>query len=239
MPGTLCDERLWKAQQQALSTQWSCAVADYQLADSISAMATKVLAQNTGLVIPIGLSMGGMVALEIWRQAPDRVAAMALFDTDCGADTSTRRKKRDTQILSAVHGHFQQMVETQLVPAYFSDENTTDKAANQNQLARESSRKTVIAMARDLGVAAFAAQITALATRKDSWPLLDTISVPTLIACGANDRICSPESHRKMVSLIDHATFVEINDAGHMPPLEQADATTLALQKWLDGLKLA
>ncbi len=233
MPGTLCDERLWKAQQQALSTQWSCDVVDYQLADSISAMATKVLAQNTGLVIPIGLSMGGMVSLEIWRQAPERVAAMALFDTDCGADTLDRRKNRDAQILLAVHGEFHQMVKTQLVPAYFSIEDVNGDAAN------KAARKTAIAMALDLGVAAFAAQITALATRKDSWPLLDTISVPTLIACGANDRICSPESHRKMVSLIDHATFIEINDAGHMPPLEQADATTLALQKWLDGLKLA
>lgn len=236
LPGTLCDERLWKAQHQALSAQWSCDVADYQFADSISTMAARVLAQNTGLIIPIGLSMGGMVALEIWRQAPERVAAMALFDTDCGADTIERRNNRDAQILSAVHGQFHHMVETQLVSAYFSTENTTGKTANQS--ARESLRKTAIAMALDLGVAAFAAQITALATRTDSWPLLDAIHVPTLIACGANDSICSPESHRKMASLIDHATFIEIDEAGHMPPLEQAEATTLALQKWLGGLKL-
>ena len=81
-------------------------------------MATNALAQITGLVIPIGLSMGGMVALEIWRQAAERVAAIALFDTDCGADTIARRMNRDTQILSAVHGEFHEMVKTQLVPAY-------------------------------------------------------------------------------------------------------------------------
>jgi pimeloyl-ACP methyl ester carboxylesterase len=232
LPGTLCDERLWKAQQQALSAQWSCDVVDYQFADSISAMATKALAQNTGLVIPIGLSMGGMVALEIWRQAPERVAAMALFDTDCGADTLDRRKNRDAQILLAVHGEFHQMVETQLVPAYFSIEDVNGDAANQ------AARKTAIAMALDMGIATFAAQITALATRTDSWPLLDTIRAPTLIAYGKNDRICSPESHRKVAALIDHAAFIEINDAGHMPPLEQSDATTRVLQKWLGSLAL-
>ena len=236
LPGTLCDERLWKAQQQALSRQWTCDVVDYQFADSISAMATKTLAQNNGLVIPIGLSMGGMVALEIWRQAPERVAAMALFDTDCGADTMARRNNRDAQILLAVHGEFHQMVETQLVPAYFSIEDVGGGGAT--QLAHKAARKTAIAMSLDQGIATFAAQITALATRADSWPLLDTIRVPTLIACGANDRICSPESHRKMAALIDHAAFIEINNAGHMPPLEQADATTAALQKWLDGLTL-
>jgi pimeloyl-ACP methyl ester carboxylesterase len=207
-------------------------VVDYEFADSISAMATNALAQITGLVIPIGLSMGGMVALEIWRQAAERVAAIALFDTDCGADTIARRMNRDTQILSAVHGEFHEMVKTQLVPAYFSIEHATDGAVNQSQ------RKTVVAMALDLGVAAFAAQITALATRADSWPLLDTIRVPTLIACGANDRICPPESHRRMAALISRATFMEISGAGHMPPLEQADTTTLVLQKWLDGLTL-
>jgi len=204
-------------------------------------MATVALAQTTGLVIPIGLSMGGMVALEIWRQAPERVAAMALFDTDCGADTMARRKKRDAQILLAVHGEFRRMVETQLVPAYFSIEDGAGDVAAElvRPPARESACKTVIAMALDLGVAAFAAQITALATRENSWPLLDTIGVPTLIACGADDRICTPESHRKMASLIKNATFVEIVSAGHLPPLEQADATTAALEKWLGGLTFA
>jgi pimeloyl-ACP methyl ester carboxylesterase len=234
LPGTLCDERLWQVQQQALSAGWPHTIVNYRFADSIPAMAAQALHENTGLLIPIGLSMGGMVALEVWHQAPERVAALALFDTDCGADTVERRKKRDAQILAAVHGDFRQMVETQLAPNYFSPTHSADVRAT----TVESLQHTITSMALDLGVAAFAAQITALATRTDYWPLLKTVSVPTLIACGADDQICKPESHRDMASQIKNATFVQIDNAGHLPPLEQPDATTLALRNWLDGLKI-
>ena len=203
---------------------------DYGMADSIVEMAAKALAECTGPLITVGLSMGGMVALEIWRQAPERVTAMALFDTDCGADTNARRQNRDQQILMAVHGDFREMVETQLLPSYFSDDSVNDAKTHQAM------REAVIAMALDLGVAAFAAQITALATRKDSWPLLDTISVPTLIACGAEDRICTPDSHRKMAAVIPLATLEYIDGAGHLPPLEQPVHTTRVLRLWLENL---
>jgi pimeloyl-ACP methyl ester carboxylesterase len=202
----------------------------YGMADSISEMAAKALAEYTGSLIPVGLSMGGMVALEIWRQAPERVTALALFDTDCGADTNARSRNRDAQILMAVHGDFREMVETQLLPSYFSA-NSVNDAKTHRALC-----KTMINMARDLGVAAFAAQITALATRKDSWSLLDTISVPTLIACGAEDRICTPDSHRKMAAVMPFATLAYIDGAGHLPPLEQPTETTRVLRSWLENL---
>lgn len=232
LPGTLCDKRLWQAQQQALCARWPCAMVDYRFADSITAMAANALGENTGPLIPIGLSMGGMVALEIWRQAPERIAALALFDTDCAADTIERRKKRDAQILAAVHGDFRQMVETQLAPNYFSPTHTADARAT----TIKSLQHTVTHMALDLGVATFAAQITALATRTDYRPLLKTIRVPTLIACGADDQICTPESHHRIASQIKNASFVQIDNAGHLPPLEQPDATTRALRNWLGEL---
>ena len=92
-------------------------------------------------------------------------------------------------------------------------------------------------MALELGVAAFAAQITALATREDSWPLLQDISVPTLVACGADDRICTPDSHRRMASVMRLATLAYIDRAGHLPPLEQPTQTTRVLRSWLETLK--
>ena len=242
LPGTLCDERLWRATQQALSSQWPCVAVDYGLEDSIDAMAAKALAENAGSLIPIGLSMGGMVALEIWRQAPTRVAAMALFDTDCGADTLQRRNRRDAQILAAVHGDFHNMIETQLAPAYFvkgvkdssAMDATTDAITGAaSDASKQELHNIVVAMARALGVAAFAAQITALATRRDFWPQLKKINVPTLIACGADDRICLPELHREMAALVPAAKFVSIEAAGHLPPLEQPGATIFVLRSWL------
>ena len=216
---------------RALSPDWPCAMVDYGTADSVNAMAANALAKHPGSLIPIGLSMGGIVALEIWRQASKRVIAMALFDTDCGADTNERRQNRDAQILMAVHGDFREMVETQLLPNYFSADSVT------NAKTHQALRETVIAMALDLGVAAFAAQITALATREDSWPLLENISVPTLVACGANDKICIPDSHRRMASAMRLATLAYIDGAGHLPPLEQPTQTTRVLRSWLETLK--
>jgi len=215
---------------------------DYGFEDSIDAMAAKALAENAGSLIPIGLSMGGMVALEIWRQAPTRVAAMALFDTDCGADTRERRNRRDAQILAAVHGDFHNMVETQLAPAYFAksvvdpsamDATTHAITGAASDGATQELHNIVVDMALALGVAAFAAQITALATRRNFWPQLKKINVPTLIACGADDRICPPELHREMAALIPAAKFVSIEAAGHLPPIEQPDATTFVLRSWL------
>jgi pimeloyl-ACP methyl ester carboxylesterase len=229
--GTLCDDRVWDQQRHALSPDWPCAMVDYGTADSINVMAAKALAKHAGSLIPVGLSMGGMVALEIWRQASHRVIAMALFDTDCGADTNERRQNRDAQILAAVHGDFRAMVETQLLPSYFSADSMNDAKTHQ------ALRKAVIAMALDLGVAAFAAQITALATRENSWPLLKDISVPTLVACGADDRICTPDSHRRMASALRLATLVQLDNAGHLPTMEQPARTTLVLKSWLETLK--
>jgi pimeloyl-ACP methyl ester carboxylesterase len=231
LPGTLCDDRVWNQQRRALSPDWPCAIVDYGAADSINAMAANALAEHAGSLIPVGLSMGGMVALEIWRQASNRVVAMALFDTDCGADTNERRQNRDAQILAAVHGDFRDMVETQLLPSYFSADSVS------NAKTHQALREAVIAMALSLGVATFAAQITALATREDSWPLLKDISIPTLVACGADDRICTPDSHRRMASAMRLTAFAQIDNAGHLPTIEQPAHTTNVLRSWLETLE--
>ena len=228
LPGTLCDARAWEKACQALRGDWPRVFVDYRFEESISAMAAKALASVDGAVIPIGLSMGGIVALEIWRQAAGRVTALAIFDTDPGADTLERRRKRDAQIRSATEGDFCAMVKSQLIPGYFSTIQPSGAWLND----------TVIAMALDQGVAAFAAQSTALTTRRDAWSLLKGISVPTLVACGADDRICPPETHERMAALLRFPTFAVIPNAGHLAPMEQPVATARVLQQWLDGLTI-
>ncbi len=197
-------------------------------------MAEVALAAVDGPIIPIGLSMGGIVALDIWSKAPERVVAMALFDMDPGADTLERRAKRDAQVNQAMHGNFLDMIETQLLPAYFSAERSADKMP---RVSRDALRRTVVAMAIDHGAVAYAAQAEALANRPDFWSLLDSIDVPTLIACGADDRICLPATHIRMASRLPlgRATFRSIAAAGHLSPLEQPAATTSVLRSWLEG----
>lgn len=235
LPGTLCDARVWDEPCKALRRDWPIAFVDYRFETSISAMAAVALAQVDGPIVPIGLSMGGIVALDIWRSAPERVAAMALFDTDPGADTLERRAKRDALVSMATRGHFLEMIESQLIPTYFSAARSVDASS---RISDESLRSTVVAMAIDHGATAYAAQAEALSTRPDSWPLLDSIDVPTLIACGADDRICLPETHIRMSSRLPlgMATFRSIAAAGHLSPLEQPEATTGVLRSWLESL---
>ena len=194
-------------------------------------MAAVALKQVDGPIVPIGVSMGGIVALDIWRQAPERVAAMALFDTDPGADTVERKVKRDTQVSMAMRGNFLELIESQFITTYFF--NTCSP-----KFPDQSLRSTVISMAIDHGAAAYSAQAQALATRPDSWPLLESITVPTLIACGAGDRICLPETHIRMASRLPLgvATFRSIAAAGHLAPLEQPEATGSVLRSWLESL---
>lgn len=192
-------------------------------------MAATALAAVEGLVIPVGLSMGGIVALEIWRQAADRVAALALFDTDPGADNAERRILRDAQVRLARDGEFRRMIETQLLPAYFAPANEANPAL----------RATVIDMALDQGADAFEAQAQALTTRPDAWPQLEHISVPALIACGAEDRVCLPDTHRRMAALLPASTFKMIADAGHLSPLEQPARSTRVLRDWLNAMAMS
>ncbi len=237
LPGTLCDARVWDGPCKTLRHDWPCVNADYRFETSIAAMAAEALAEVDGSIIPIGLSMGGIVALDIWRQAQDRVIALALFDTDPGADKQERRAKRDGQVKMAVRGNFLEMIESQLLPAYFSAAHSTDALLHAPDA---SLRDTVVTMALDHGAEAFAAQATALATRPNAWPLLESINVPALIACGADDRICLPETHIRMAARLPlgTTTFRSIAAAGHLSPLEQPEATTRVLQTWLDSLPL-
>ena len=224
LPGTLCDGRIWAGPLAAFAGQRACVVSDYRLADSIGAMAAGALARAEGSMIVVGLSMGGMVALEIWRQAPERVAGLALFDTDPGPDTPQRRARRDAQLLRATHGELAAMVAEDLVPSYFSATGALDPSL----------RSTVVEMALGQGVGAFAAQATALATRRDARPLLGHIDATALVACGAEDAICSPQSHARMASMMPRAEFVRIEGAGHLSTLEQPAASTVALRAWLE-----
>ncbi len=192
-------------------------------------MAATALATVEGKIIPVGLSMGGIVALEIWRQAAGRVAALALFDTDPGADNVERGNRRDSQVRMAQRGEIRLMVETQLLPAYFAP------ARSANIVLHDA----VIAMAIDQGAAAFDAQAQALATRPDAWPLLGGINVPTLVACGADDRICLPDTHWRMAALLRESVFSIIPGAGHLAPLEQPEVTTRVLRNWLEGLAMS
>jgi pimeloyl-ACP methyl ester carboxylesterase len=222
IPGNMCDARLWRELPDIPG--WTRTDAPPLGQASISAMAAAVLAKLHGPVIPVGFSMGGIVALEMARQAPERVKAMVLIDTNAGADLPERAALRPVQQLRVRNGEMATIIADELKPAYLAAANRDDAALKQLPFD----------MAMDLGEDFFLAQSEALRTRHDLGPVLDTFAGPIAVICGAEDKLCPPEWHEAMARRARDARLTIIPAAGHMLPLEQPSAFSAALISWLD-----
>ena len=223
LPGLMCDARLWRHQIDALSDVCIPVVADLTRADSIADMARQALAQVTGRVAVAGLSMGGIVAFEIWRQAPERVARLMLLDTNARADLPERRAVRMEQIGRVLGGALNEVVIEELKPLYVAQENRGDTG-----LMHE-----IAAMAMDLGEEVFVRQSSALRDRRDSADTLPTISCTTVVACGEEDRLCPVAFHEFIAERIPSSRLELIDGAGHLPTMEQPAAVSALMRDWL------
>lgn len=229
LPGSLCDARVWSSVCEVMQPDYPCLAWNYEAhEDSISAMATRVLAAVEGPIVPIGLSMGGIVALEIWRQAPQRLAALGLFATNPGPDTPERLAARQSQLALAQRFGMPNLVQEILAPAYFGP-----RLGESRALAG-----TVSAMAAQAGVHALAAQSRALAGRTNSWPSLAQVAVPVLVVFGSDDIVCPRHDQLRMLDLLPRATGVEVEATGHLVSLERPDRSSLAIHAWLENLGL-
>lgn len=219
LPGMMCDARLWEPVVARLT---GVTVVDGALTggDSIAAIAEAVLAAAPARFALAGLSMGGIVAFELWRRAPARIAGLALMDTTAHPDANPHRPR---QIAEVAAGGLARVMRDEMKIHY------VHRAARQNAALME----TVMTMALGLGPEVFAAQSRALMTRPDSAPTLATITVPTLILCGAADTLCPPALHRDMAAAISGSTLTILERAGHLAPLEAPAPTAAALVAWL------
>ncbi len=229
LPGLVCDSAVWAAQVQALSPRWRCHVPDYGLRDSLIDMARHVLdtapAQTFALA---GHSMGGRVALEVLRLAPKRVHHLALLDTgthplqpgDAGAK---ERAGRMGLLQTAERKGMRAMAEQWAKPmVHPSRHGTPVFEAVLDMLARSSAEQ-------------YAAQINALLNRPDAAPLLPGIRCPTLVLTGREDLWSPPEQHAQMAQAIAGAQLCIVEQCGHMSMLEQPEAVTAALERWLQA----
>lgn len=223
LPGLLCDARLWRDQAAALAPLARPVVADLTQDSRIEAMAARALAAVEGRFALAGLSMGGYVAFEIMRRAPERVTRLALFDTSARADTPEQTRRRRGLIALARQGQFRG-VTPRLLPQLIHPSRLD------GPLAAE-----VMAMAERVGRDAFLRQQEAIMHRPDSRPDLARIAVPTLVAVGAEDRLTPPELAAEMAALIPGARLRLFADAGHLPPMETPEAVTAAMAEWLAG----
>ena len=224
LPGLICDARLWDAQVRALAARATVQVADLTTAGTMAALAADVLAKApTGRFALVGLSMGGYCALEIVRQAPERVAALALLDTSARPDTpeSTANRRR---LVALAAQNYERVVE-ELLPKLVAPAHLSDPAIT----------GAVRAMAGAFDATSFARQQEAIISRADSRPLLPSIACPTLVLCGREDALTPLAIHEEMAAAIPGARLVVLEGSGHLSPLERPAAVTAALAAWLDA----
>jgi pimeloyl-ACP methyl ester carboxylesterase len=220
IPGHMCDARLWGPQLAALSGTRTIHLAEVAGADSMTALAARLLADAPPRFALAGLSMGGIVAMEVARQAPERVERIALLDTNPLSEAEAVKAVRRERMARVEAGHLPEIVREEMKPLYLAE-------------VRQPILDLCYDMALALGPEVFLRQSRALMERPDQTATLRALTIPALILHGAEDRLVPLERARLMAELMPQARLDLIEGAGHLPTLERPDATTAALTRWL------
>jgi pimeloyl-ACP methyl ester carboxylesterase len=222
LPGMMCDARLFAPQITDLSRDHAVMVAPITQGERIEEIASDLLGLLPAKFALAGLSMGGIVAMELLRRAPERIARLALMDTNPLAETPQTAAAYEPMIIGARSGRLDEVLRGFMKPDYLAPGPQRLSVLNQ-----------VFEMGRDLGPEVLVRQVRALQRRRDQQPTLRRCKVPTLILCGAHDKLTPLKRHAFMAELIPYAKLEVIEDAGHLPTLEAPEATTAALRGWL------
>ena len=225
IPGNMCDERLWlPVAEELAAVGHNVQIAPRLEQSTISSMAEAVLSATNEPIVVIGFSMGAIVAAEMAHRAPSRVKALGLIAFNASADLPERAVVRPRQQDAVLSGQLSHIVADELKPNYLAAANRTD----------DDLLNTVMQMALTLGPEVFVAQSEALRLRDDLRPVLPHFTMPVLLACGTEDRLCPPDWHKQWAQLIGtNAKFIELAHAGHLLPIEQPYALADALKHWL------
>lgn len=222
LPGLMSDARLFYPQIEKLSQDRVVTVAPISGGERIEEIASGLLDQLPQRFALAGHSMGGIVALELIRRAPDRVTRLCLMATDAQADTPHIAAEREELIIGAQAGRLDDVMRTVI------GSDTLAPGPKRIPILQE-----VLHMASGLGAERFTRQMRAMQRRPDQQASLRLIKVPTLVLCGVHDTLTPPRKHAFMAEMIPEAQLQVILDAGHLLTLEAPDAVNQAIQKWL------
>ena len=218
----MCDARLYSPQLVAFSPWRTVVFSPLSGADSVAELARQILATAPPRFALAGLSMGGIVAMELVRQAPARVAGLALLDTNPLAEAEEVAARRTGQLARVAAGELKAVMRDDMKPHYLTS------GPRRNQIL-----DLCLEMALALGPEVFARQSHALRNRPDQTDTLRAFRAPAVILCGEDDALCPRSRHELMAELMPQADFHVIPGAGHLPTLEQPDLTTRYLEQWL------
>lgn len=225
LPGLAGNAAMWRPQLDALAA-WRPQVAEvHRHHDSIEAMAQALLAQHAGRLVLCGASMGGMLAMEAARQAPQRVAGLALLGTDPNPESPEMRKLREDAIELFGQGRLREVIEPNVGLAFHPDN------AQKPELV-----DTYLGFVLEAGAGQLIRQNRAVIARPDARAHLPGVQCPVLVMCGEDDRLTPPEKSRQIAALCPRARLVMVPRCGHMLTMERPDVVNATLAEWLEEL---
>jgi pimeloyl-ACP methyl ester carboxylesterase len=223
LPGLASNSAMWRAQLDALAA-WRPVVADvHTRADSIPAMAALLLREHAGPLVLCGASMGGMIAMEAARQAPERVAGLGLLGTDARPDSAEMTALREAAIVLFAQGRAREVIEPNVAFAFHPD-NAPALAPGYLEFVLAAGAEQLIRQNR------------AVIARPDQRPELPKLRCPVLVMCGDADRLTPPERSREIASLVPRARLVMVPQCGHMLTMERPEVVNATLAQWLPSV---
>ena len=226
LPGLASDARMWQDQLAALPARWRAHVTDVHARHaSIHAMAAALLAEHPGDLVLCGASMGGIVAMEVARQAPQRIHGMALLGTNARPETDDVRQLREAAIAFFEQGRVLEVLRLN-VPLAFHSSRLGDTRLTQAYLD----------FVMDAGAQQLVRQNRAIIGRPDARLHLPALACPVLVMCGDSDQLTPPECSREIAGLVPHAQLEMVPDCGHMLTMERPEIVNQLLLRWLELL---
>ncbi len=222
IPGMMCDERIFSPQIDSLGDEIELTIADISRFSSVVDLASDVLKKAPRKFSLLGHSMGGIIAMEMYSQEPNRIEKLILMDTNPNSELEEVKSKREPQIKDVSEGRLLNVMRDEMKPNYLAQSRNQSSVLN-----------VCMDMALSLGPDVFINQSRALQTRADQQSNIQSINIPVLIICGSEDKLCTVERHEMMHNMISNSELRIINNAGHMPTLEQPSETTEILKEWL------
>ena len=227
-PGLACDERLWAAQMPIVPTRLQPRVTDAHTRHSrVENMADALLQEHAGPLVLCGASMGGMLAMEVARRAPERVVGLALLGTNARPETPDMFELRTSAIDLFERGEARLVIEANAHLAFHPAQ-----AADADLLRR------YVDMVLDAGADQLIAQNRAVMQRPDARVHLPALKCPVLVMCGDGDALTPPDCSQEIASLVPQAELVTVPECGHMLTMEKPAFVNDVLRVWLQRFAL-
>lgn len=223
LPGMNCSSRLWQGVAAILSERFEVCPAELQ-GSSVDECVAQLLARLPARFAVSGLSLGGIVAMALARQAPGRVSGLALLSTNPRAPTAEQLRSWGRTRVALRSGTSAREVQAELLPVLLSERTCSGPVATE-----------VLAMADEVGAKRLDDQLAMQATRIDERPALPRVRVPTLVVAGAADALVPPDWHEEVQHLVPGARGAVLEGVGHLSPLEAPAAVAQILTAWLVG----